>query len=114
NREDFSERKKIDREEQLISSTSLEYLGWKLVSVIPIKELTADIDKNTFVVIILGLLCMSLAIIAASVLSTFITNPLVKLLRKMDEVKRGNLNIVLNINSRDEIGRLAYQFNEMI
>lgn len=114
NRDDFSERKKIDREEQLISSTSMEYLGWKLVSVIPIKELTADIDKNTFVVIILGLLCMSLAIIAASALSTFITNPLVKLLRKMDEVKRGNLNIVLNINSRDEIGRLAYQFNEMI
>jgi two-component system sensor histidine kinase YesM len=114
NRGNFSEIIKIDGTNMLVTSTSLQYLGWKLVSVIPIKELTADVNKNTFAVVILGLLCMSLALFAATVLSSVIARPLVKLTKKMKEIEDGNLDVVFNMTSTDEIGKLASGFNVMV
>lgn len=113
-RGNFSEIKKSRGEDTLVASTSLQYLGWKLVCVIPIAELTADINKNTVVVVLLGIVCLLLALFSSTILSSIIANPLVKLLNKMDEIKRGNLDIIFNVNSRDETGRLAHEFNAMV
>ncbi|REE55419.1 signal transduction histidine kinase [Paenibacillus taihuensis] len=62
---------------------------------------------------------VALAIFAAAflfsyLLSRHITIPLVKLTRASTEVIGGNLNIRSDIRRRDEIGRLAVNFNEMI
>jgi two-component system sensor histidine kinase YesM len=113
-RGNFSEIKDIDGKNTLITSTSLEYFDWRLVSVIPIQKLTDDVNKNTIVVVLLGIMCMILALLAATVLSRVIAKPLVKLTKKMDEIKDGNLDVVCNVNSKDEIGRLALGFNIMV
>ncbi|CAM4011634.1 sensor histidine kinase [Cohnella lubricantis] len=110
----FSEIKNNNGKDTLVASTSLQYLGWKLVCVIPIQELTADIDKNTWVVVVLGITCLLLALFFATILSAIIAKPLVKLLIKMDEIKRGNLDVIFYIKSRDETGRLALEFNIMV
>lgn len=112
--DNFSEIKKNDGKDVLITSTPIQYLGWKLVNVIPIEELTYDIHKNTLVVLILGLMCMALALSAATILSSIIAKPLVKLTKKMDEIKEGNLDVVCTVDSKDEIGKLAVGFNVMV
>lgn len=62
---------------------------------------------------------IALAIFAAAflfsyLLSRHITIPLVKLAKASEEVTGGNLNVRLRIRRRDEIGRLAGNFDEMI
>ncbi|SFI27582.1 Signal transduction histidine kinase [Paenibacillus sp. UNC496MF] len=62
---------------------------------------------------------LALAIFAAAYLFSYmlsrqITIPLVKLTRASTEVIRGNLDVRIGIRRRDEIGRLAANFNDMI
>lgn len=62
---------------------------------------------------------ITLAIFAAAfvfsyILSRHITIPLIKLTRASTEVKDGNLDVRIHFNRKDEIGRLADNFNDMI
>lgn len=64
-------------------------------------------------------LYITLAIFAAAflfsyILSRHITIPLVKLAKTSTEVKNGNLDVRIRFNRKDEIGRLADNFNDMI
>ncbi|MDQ0049286.1 signal transduction histidine kinase [Paenibacillus polymyxa] len=64
-------------------------------------------------------LYIALAIFAAAflfsyILSRHITIPLTRLMQVSTEVKNGNLDIRLHFKRRDEIGRLAENFNDMI
>ncbi len=64
-------------------------------------------------------LYIALAIFAAAflfsyILSRHITIPLTRLTQASTEVKNGNLDIRLHFKRRDEIGRLAENFNDMI
>ncbi len=43
----------------------------------------------------------------------WILRPIKRLIRSTDEIKRGNLDLVVQSDSRDEIGRLSEAFNEM-
>ena len=43
----------------------------------------------------------------------WILRPIQRLIRSADEIKRGNLDLVVQSNSRDEIGRLSESFNAM-
>ncbi|MGE6226076.1 ATP-binding protein [Paenibacillus chitinolyticus] len=62
---------------------------------------------------------IAMAIFAAAflfsyILSRHITIPLVRLTRASNEVKSGNLDVRIRFRRKDEIGRLADNFNEMI
>ncbi|WP_090737063.1 HAMP domain-containing sensor histidine kinase [Paenibacillus sp. Mc5Re-14] len=64
-------------------------------------------------------LYMALAIFAAAflfsyILSRHITIPLTRLTQASTEVKNGNLDIRLHFKRKDEIGRLAENYNDMI
>ncbi len=43
----------------------------------------------------------------------WILRPINRLIRSAEEIKRGNLELVVQSDSRDEIGRLSEAFNEM-
>lgn len=61
-----------------------------------------------------GLLVMTLAFIAAYLLSRSLTRPLQTLVDGMGKVSEGDLNTQINIKSHDEIAALANTFNTMI
>lgn len=62
----------------------------------------------------LALVIFLAAFLFSYLLSRHITIPLVKLTRASTEVIKGNLDIRLTFRRKDEIGRLAENFNEMI
>lgn len=61
-----------------------------------------------------SLALFSAAFLFSYFLSRHISIPLVKLTRASTEVKNGNLDVRINFNRKDEIGRLAVNFNNMI
>lgn len=113
-KQNFSEIERLGWKRTLVTSITMEKEGWRFVSVIPVRGLTSDIDKTRIVVIFLVLMCFLMAIVAASLLSRVIVKPLTGLTGKMDEIKDGNLEVVCEVGSRDEIGKLASGFNLMV
>jgi len=90
------------------SDQNLVYIG-----VVPFDELTreAEISRNMMAVVILvGLI---LAFIIVSFASLKITEPIKKLTKLMQKVEEGNMDVLVNIKRKDEIGTLGRSFNSM-
>lgn len=62
----------------------------------------------------ISLAIYAVAFLFSYILSRHISIPLVKLTNASTEVKNGNLEVRLHFNRKDEIGRLAVNFNDMI
>jgi sigma-B regulation protein RsbU (phosphoserine phosphatase) len=63
--------------------------------------------------ILLGIISIGVAIIFGILFSKSLVSPLQKLYQATKEIAKGNFLIHLKINSKDEIGALAYSFNSM-
>ena len=61
-----------------------------------------------------GLAAAALAVLLSFFLARNVTRPLKLMAESTSEIAAGNLNICLNIHSRDEVGELAYSFNQMV
>jgi two-component system sensor histidine kinase YesM len=99
---------------KLITSSSYEKLGWKLVNIVPVEMITGDIQKNSRMTIVIGAICLIFALLGAGTLSRVIVNPLQKLAKAMRRAKEGDLDVSAQIYTADEIGLLASVFNSMI
>jgi two-component system sensor histidine kinase YesM len=98
----------------IVVSSDVPGFGWKLISMAPLQSLTADTRKITFLIAIIGTVCLFFALLGAGMLSKLIAKPIMALTKHMKGVKEGNLDLEFQVNSEDEIGVLASGFNEMI
>lgn len=110
----LTEIRVINEKKVLVTSIPFEKTDWMLVNEIPLEELTRDTGKTTIMIMMIGLICIILGLLGASILSRVISNPIVKLTKSMDKIIQGNLNVRCMITSRDEVGLLASGFNTMV
>lgn len=76
----------------------------------PIKEAVNTIKNHLIIISILLILISS---IAAFLLSCSLTKPILRLSDATRKIANGNLNVKVNISSKDELGVLAQNFNIM-
>ncbi len=62
---------------------------------------------------LMGTLCVALSLLAAWTLSRYLSEPVQQLDQAMGEVERGRLDVRLETDRSDELGRLAERFNRM-
>ncbi|MBP1966624.1 sensor histidine kinase [Paenibacillus aceris] len=98
----------------LVSSKVMDKNGWRAVYAVPTKELMKDQWKITLFILGFGLAGLLLALILSIIFSKWITNPIMQLSRAMTAVGDGKLHTRTIVVSNDEVGRLAYKFNEMV
>jgi NtrC-family two-component system sensor histidine kinase KinB len=67
--------------------------------------------KRTMIVLMFS--GVALAIILIMIIGPTIANPITNLTRSVRDIQQGNLDLVVKVHSRDEIGQLAAAFNEM-
>ncbi len=85
------------------------------------KEMPAEISQELFSVLTKLKIQVILALIIVIFLSLFssillarsLTRPLKKIIKGIKEVSRGNLDFIIEIKSKDELGESAVYFNEM-
>ena len=65
-------------------------------------------------ILLSGFAAAALAVLLSLFLARSVTRPLNLMAESTAEIAAGNLNIRLNINSHDEVGRLAASFNQMV
>ncbi|WP_239616081.1 sensor histidine kinase [Cohnella mopanensis] len=110
----FSQIMDTDTGNNLITSVMYEKMGWRLVNIVPVNQITEDIKKNGMLTLLIGAICLLVASLGAGMLSKVIVNPLIKLTKAMRRVKEGDLNTVAPIDTPDETGLMASVFNSMV
>jgi sigma-B regulation protein RsbU (phosphoserine phosphatase) len=104
----------VSGKESRLAYAPLSSSGWSLGIIFPENELYAGLRRLGRGVLLIGLIGLSLLVVAVAVISGTITRPLRFLARQSQEISRGNLNIDLPERAnQDEIGRLTRSFGEM-
>jgi len=70
----------------------------------------AKAREQMYILLLLG---AALAVLYVLLIGRWILRPIKHLTQSVDEIKQGNLDLVVTSNSRDEIGHLSEAFNEM-
>lgn len=109
----------------LVTYAPLPEMGWRLLVMAPLSEVTAEsravsqsIRSDGLATVRNTLLTMSALFLIATLASVFLTyrainRPLHRLLDGVRAVTSGNLEVSVPVTSRDELGELAGSFNKM-
>ena len=88
--------------------------GWLLSIQIPEKEIFEDVEKrNSLFTGIIEISFVTMLVIAYLLVSMFINTPIKNLTRGVERIELGNLDMKIDIKSKDELGQLARTFNKM-
>lgn len=91
----------------------VEGADWKVIQVIPQRELNIEMNAINMIVIACIVFCIAFGILFSLLQNVFIVNPIKRLMKEMNKIKTGDFNVNLRVNSTDEIGSLSMQFIEM-
>lgn len=78
-----------------------------------LKDVRAEILKTRIILILIGFGGLLLGIFGATLLARRITGPIKKLAEGTVKISRGDFSQKIDIDSQDEIGNLAQNFNDM-
>lgn len=87
---------------------------WSFVVNIPMNKVLEDTDKITFLCVVIGLVSMLVTGIAIALFSGTIIRPINAAIEQIRKTAQGDLTVRLKVNSKDEIGELAVQFNQFV
>jgi sigma-B regulation protein RsbU (phosphoserine phosphatase) len=88
--------------------------GWLMSIQIPEKEIFADVEKhNSIFTILIEISFAAMLVFAFLLISRFINAPIKHLTHDVAQIELGNLDMKIDIKSKDELGQLARTFNKM-
>ena len=100
--------------EVLAAWEKIPSLEWGMVVKIDRDEVMLPVREARRQLLLFSLLLIIAAVASSLIAARALLAPLNKLERAADQVSRGNLDVDLDIHSRDEIGDLAASFERMI
>lgn len=104
----------VNKNKYLVAFAYMERADWFVVSTIPYTYLNSESNKIWLNIIILGFGSFLLAVLLSYIFSLSVSRPLKKLVRAMNEVKKGNLSVNITDTGKDEIGEVTGNFNLML
>jgi HAMP domain-containing protein len=100
--------------EVLAAWTFVPTLEWGVMTKIDAAEAAAPVAEVRTRVLILTIAVIALAILVSLAIAQTIIAPLRRLKRATERISKGDLDVELGINSRDELGELADSFERMV
>lgn len=87
---------------------------WYVVTVVPYKFLNSEADSLRTRIILIGVLCLLLALVLCIVIARSVSTPLNRLVLTMKKAKSGDLTSSIEDNENDEIGEVCRNYNDML
>ncbi|WP_432662112.1 methyl-accepting chemotaxis protein [Wukongibacter baidiensis] len=100
--------------EKIAAYAPLKSTGWSIAMSAYYYELTESIDKFRALIMTIGAITVILIVLVIYLLVNRSIKPLIKMTAVTKDVAAGNLNVKVDVKSKDEVGILANNFNEMI
>ncbi|MCI3919951.1 sensor histidine kinase [Paenibacillus sp. TRM 82003] len=85
----------------------------RIVSVFSIEQIVAEADRINRLATIVVIASVAVAILMIYAFSALLSNRLLRLSKHIQKIASGKLDVVLELDGKDEIGQLARQFNAM-
>ena len=85
----------------------------KLILGLSIENMTAEINKNTTIALIVSIVLVFLLILSSFFIGNIMTKPIQKIIDLSSSIADGDFSKKLEVTSRDEIGQLSSAINEM-
>ncbi|WP_342514872.1 methyl-accepting chemotaxis protein [Sporosarcina sp. FSL K6-1522] len=93
--------------------TTLEGFDWKIGVVYDENAIKATADEAKRLLLLIGIATLVVVSLILWVLITRLIKPLYSLQTAMDQIADGDLSVQADVQSQDEFGRLAENFNDM-
>ncbi len=97
----------------LVSVGGQKSLG-KVVLGISLESLNSDVSISAYVAGAVGLLILLIGSLLFSVIASRLVQPIISLQHAAEKIAKGDPGVVIDVQSQDEIGRLADSFRELI
>jgi len=90
--------------------------GWSIISVIPKNEILENVYALIIGMSIIGLISLIVFIYIAKRIAESITKPILKMTGILEEISQGqgDLTVQIDVNSNDELGKMAHYFNQFV
>ncbi|MDP3177907.1 MAG: sensor histidine kinase [Spirochaetaceae bacterium] len=98
---------RVDGRDVLYAAVSSGRTGWIVVAASYVDELLAGSRQAAYSFVLLALLCFAVSVAVASFIATRISRPIEALRRSMQEVERGNFDMEITVECRNEVYQLA-------
>jgi two-component system, sensor histidine kinase YesM len=103
----------LNNVEYIVTRKTSPITDWTLIILTPIKELTAGISVLRMVMIISGIIGFMIFLISSLLLSSFITRPIIKLTKTMQQASAGSLSMNPSVTTVNEINELNSTYNQL-
>ncbi len=103
----------INGQSVLVMKSGFSKVGWKLINIVPMNQITGESNQIGVMIILFGIICTFIAMLLSNVLSSSITKPLRHLIYDVQHLKLDNLSAMTQVKSEDDVGLLAKSFNSM-
>ena len=98
-----------------LSEYGTEGVGdWSLLSTAPYDDIMAPVYSLLYNIIVVFVIIFAITILAIIFLSRTLTKPIQKLSAATLGIGEGNLDLLVDVGSKDEIGQLTVSFNKMM
>lgn len=87
---------------------------WTAVGLMPESVLSGMLRSVICTGVLVAMLCAALGSVLVMIVTRSMTRRMEMLVRSMDEVTAGNLDLMVPVESQDEIGRMSMHFNTMM
>ncbi len=104
----------VGQKRVLITVQDFKKFDWKIISIIPLDEITYENKEMTKLIVVFGTICLIFAFIASYLLSYTISKPILKLVNVMKDIKSGDMKLRANLKAKGEIGMLGDGFNSLM
>jgi two-component system sensor histidine kinase YesM len=99
----------------LIMYDTSAYTGWKIYNVVSLSKLTKEIHQlRNYFLIFLVIVFVFVVGLFQFLTIRYITNPIRRLALGVQRLKKGKFDVFIPIETRDEIGLLTNEFNQMV
>ncbi|QNK57959.1 sensor histidine kinase [Paenibacillus sp. PAMC21692] len=110
----FSMHNGEGRDSSLVSYSYDFSTDWFLVSTIPYAYLNAESRQMAHNIVMVGLLCLLVALLLTFIISRSVSTPVNHLVSNMRQVMEGNFAVNIRDQGKDEIGYMAATFSKML
>lgn len=104
----------IADKDSIVIYNKLTELGWTIGAIYEQKNLNATAASVQKIIFVITTVILIVTFIALFIFISRMVKPLYTLGTLMGRVAHGDLTVKIEVNSHDEIGRLAHHFNDMI
>ncbi|PWV98645.1 methyl-accepting chemotaxis sensory transducer with Cache sensor [Paenibacillus cellulosilyticus] len=99
--------------DDLVLYSASEVNKWRVTGSVPVSELTKDINRIFVITIILIAAAIVISLLIGYLIVRTVGKPINQVRDLMEKVEQGDLTVRMNVNRKDEIGKLGQSFNQM-